>query len=198
MSKDLNIFRAVSTNYLTQDFGENKSPIYKEMGMKGHGGKDYLTWFKEPTYHCADFEGWLYLEEDSAGGLGANVVSYEPILKCTEPNCDEMHYVKARYWHNEVLVGYEGKRIKMGDLVALSGTTGMSNGVHLHKGFKFCNSDGTPAHPNNGYFGAFDFTPYYENKFVLDVTKTSYTRNPLDFLKILLSLIKIAVLKLKK
>ncbi len=210
------IYRPIQTDYITQGFGENKACIndngkvltkkeicpkdfydfYLAMNMKGHNGIDLIAWHGEPVYHSADFSGWLHLESDMAGGLGADVVSYEPILWCEE--CKENHYCKIRYWHNSDLVGFEKADIKSGDLIAFAGSTGASSGVHVHHALKWCDKDGHAIHDDNGYMGAIDYTSFYENKFILDVLQKNYQMNIWDEIKSVLILIKIRILKWKK
>lgn len=187
--KELKIYRPLSTNYITQQYGQSKAcvhpngrvvsklagnvcpigsvDLYKSIGMLYHNGIDFAAWYGEPTYHSANFDGWFRSEIDQAGGIGVDIVSNEPILKCTEPDCNETHYIKTRYWHNSSLIGHDKKPIKMGDFIALAGSTGMSSGVHSHTGIKWCDKDGNGLHRNNGTYGAFDPTPYYTNVFVI-------------------------------
>ena len=64
---------------------------------------------------------------------------------------------------------YDGQEVKCGDLLGLGDSTGLSTGDHLHFGLKPCNKDGVSSNEGNGYFGAIDPIPFYENIFVLDV-----------------------------
>jgi len=195
----LKIYRPCKSDWLTQKFGVNKAcakkdkygnlaypvkvvgaydnglcpvgygSLYRLLGMKGHNGYDLATWFQEPVYHCAEFDGWSRSEVDSAGGIGIDIVSNEPLLYCDE--CKENHYVKMRYWHNDKIKIADKTPIKVGDLIALSNSTGASSGNHIHLGLKWCDKNGNGIHGNNGYYGAIDPTPYYENVCIIDVLK---------------------------
>ncbi|KKN05253.1 hypothetical protein LCGC14_1089240 [marine sediment metagenome] len=186
----MRIFRPILSDKLNQVFGESKACIddrgkvtakvndkcisgsqslYEKLGLKAHNGYDHRTWYGEPVYHSAEFNGWMKTEVDSAGGIGVDVVSNEPILKCTEPNCNEIHYIKIRYWHGKEVIGFDRKEIREGDMIMLADNTGLSSGTHLHWSPKWCNKEGRGIHRNNGYYGAFDVTPYYDNEFVLIV-----------------------------
>ena len=239
----LKITRPIKTNWISQTYSESKACIskytgkitgkkdgicpqgstsfYEYIGLLYHNGLDLVAYFKERVFHCANFDGWLRTEMDSAGGIGVDIVSHEPTLKCTEPNCEETHYIKMRYWHNThitwwgaiLLVTYAVKRyfdikVKMGDNIALAGSTGASSSTHVHLGVKWCDKDGNGLHTNNGTYGAFDPTPYFENIFVHDYIKrekiliesqivvTQITL--LERLYALITQLKIQILKAKK
>jgi len=201
----MKIFRATRSPYITQWFGENKAcrnangkvvgtsdgvcpigyrPFYKSIGYEGHNGLDIATWLGEPTYHCAEWNGWMRTEEDFDGGIGIDVVSHEPLLQCTEKGCKEKHYVKMRYWHNLMnywhnhkiptfkrVKRYKDIEVRSGEMVALSDSTGNSSGSHVHKGFKWCDKEGNGIHKDNGYGGAININKYYEDRFILDVLR---------------------------
>lgn len=190
-------YRSVKTNQLNQDFGESKAcakmsitgvpyqpfiiqtkigftcPIgyrdfYALIGLNGHNGRDWAAYHGEPVYFADEFAGWMKTEHDRDGGLGVDIVSNEPIMKCMEPNCGQMHYIKRRLWHGLSVVGYDGKKVQMGDLVMFADSTGASSGDHLHTALKWCDKDGNGIHTDNGYMGAFP-DPDPENRFVLEV-----------------------------
>jgi hypothetical protein len=194
----MKIYRATKSNYKTQEFGANKACIkmngiwpvrpfqfkralssnycpwgykslYKVQGLNGHNGEDWAIWRGEPIHHDATFKGWMKTEVDSAGGIGVDVVSNEPILKCTEPGCDKTHYIKRRYWHNQKIEGHDGKPVNPGDFIARGDNTGASSGDHLHRASKWCNKEGIAIHTDNGYRGAFDDTQFQGEGFIVDV-----------------------------
>lgn len=200
-------YRPLRTNYLTQGFNESKAcaktnisgqmirppkvvgthtgicpagykNLYHLMGMKNHNGEDYLAWLAEPLYHGANFDGWMKTERDSAGGIGVDVVSNEPLLYCEE--CKQYHYVKARYWHLQDTIGYDGRKIKMGDVIGLAGSTGASSGVHLHLGYKWCDKQGRGIHKNNGFYGAMEI-PMIQDVYVRDVVGIKDKLNTIQF-----------------
>lgn len=145
--------------------------FYQSIGMRGHSGVDISTWIGEEVYHAATFPGWWHSEVDNAGGIGVDVVSNEPLFFAGTPP-DEIkatavlvpngytHYVKMRYWHLHAPVGHEGKQVTVGTVIGLAGNTGASSGPHLHFSPKWCLKDGRGVGQDNGYFGAFDGTPY--------------------------------------
>ena len=186
------VLRPLKTNRLSQGWGESKACIYpnrvivgkvndvcptgsqdlyRSIGLKSHNGFDNVAWYGEPIYHSADFNGWIKTEVDRAGGIGIDVVSNEPVLKCTEPNCDEIHFVKIRYWHGKEVIGHDGQKVLMGQMIMLADNTGLSSSTHLHWSPKWCDKDGRGLHRNNGFYGAFSVVPYYKNTFITDYLK---------------------------
>jgi len=173
---------------ITQQFGENKAcrfpsglivgklpngscPVITSQGkryasvdfyrdhlrMKGHNGVDIAAIEGEAVVHCATFGGTMYTEKDRMGGLGVDVVSEEKIrLKDGTES-----YIKVRYWHLKVPIGWDGKKVRYGQMIGLAGNTGASSGPHLHMGIKKCDKDGNSLEKGNGYYGAFDPEPYY-------------------------------------
>ena len=191
------LYRPVKSNRINQGFGENKacvdtdifgnivrpisvvtaagfcpvgySRFYTTIGMKGHNGYDAAAWHGEPVYYNADFKGWMRTEHDQDGGLGVDVVSYEPILQCTEINCWEKHYVKVRFWHGLQVLGWDKKEVLPGDPVMRADSSGASSGDHLHWAPKWCDKNGVGIHSDNGYQGAFNPNRFYDERFIIDV-----------------------------
>jgi len=196
----MNLYRPILSNRITQKFGENKAciktninggisfptkivgvydsicpigtkPFYKMLGMEGHNGIDIKSWIGEPVYHCADFEGVMKTEIDSSGGIGVDVISNEPL-----DIYGKKSHIKIRYWHNKIIIGWDGKKVKPGDLIALAGNTGASSSPHLHWAPKWCDEKGNGARKNNGFLGAFDPAPFYQNIFIRKVLGLSSKR----------------------
>lgn len=187
-------YRPLSSRYVSQRFGENltcqnietgkllsgaypntcpagSQKFYQAMGMKGHNGTDRPCWYKEPIYFSVletTCEWWAKNEVDIAGGIGVDIVSSEPFMQCTEPNCSETHYIKVRNWHLERSNVYDGQKVVPGDIVGFGDSTGASSGNHLHFSPKWCDKDGYGIHEDNGYYGAFNETPYNRDIFIVD------------------------------
>lgn len=195
MIKELAIYRPIYTKRITQKFGENKacaktqtngqpyrpfqimgaykdtnlcpsgySKFYPLVGLKGHNGIDMGAWLKEPIFHSGNFDGWAKTEKDVDGGLGVDIISNEPIFEYE----GKMHYIKLRNWHCSEIIVHDKQQVKMGDPIALAGSTGASSGVHLHFGLKICDKDGNnTVIPYNGYYGAIDPTLYYYDEIMI-------------------------------
>lgn len=198
MYQRLQIFRPCISKSLTQDWGENRACIrangsiygvprgkscpghsfYQSIGMQGHNGIDIGGPRGQEIYHAATFNGWWRPDADSAGGLGVDIVSNEPLffpfpiptelIPTATPREQNgvagfLHYVKMRYWHLDAQIGHTGKQVTCGTVVGLMGNTGASSNTHLHFAPKWCIKDGRGVGQGNGYFGAFDPNPYYNH-----------------------------------
>lgn len=183
------IRRPCKTNRIGQTFGQNlaceKSDgtvinaitdgicptgselLYPKLGLKGHNGYDMGLWHGEALYHCADWSGWMKTHKDINGGIGVDIISNEEIWL----QDGSKTHVKVRYWHLKSIVGYDGRKVKEGQIIGHGDNTGLSSGDHLHMGLKKCDAEGNTTNRANGYYGAFDFTPYWENNFILDMIK---------------------------
>jgi hypothetical protein len=203
----LQMFRPTISKKITQGWGENRACIdgngrvfgvaegkkcpgqsfYQSVGMDGHNGIDIATFIGEEVYHSATFDGWLYHEMDSMGGIGVDVVSNEPLffpmsiphylINSAVPYIQDgiygfTHHVKVRNWHLDKGIGHEKKQVTCGTVVGLAGNTGASSGPHLHFAPKWCLPDGRGVGNNNGYYGAFDPVPYYNH----DVTAADHAK----------------------
>jgi len=154
----MKIYRSLKTNIITQKFGENKIPIYKQRGLLGHNGWDWKAYDGEPLYFDVLSEGTVYQKHtDSAGGLGLDIITQDK-------NGD---YWKQRYWHLKSYKCEIGDIVETGQLIALADNTGRSTGTHLHRGLKpqriDPNGNFRNKFPKNGYRGGVDIEPYFKN-----------------------------------
>lgn len=179
--------------YITQLFGENKAPFYRELGMLGHNGVDFRAYDGQSIR--AAHEGIVtFTGEDGSGGLGVVVRTEQQY----EYNGQEV-YFKSIYWHfkpNSFKVK-AGDRVKVGDILALADNTGMSRGTHLHFGLKpVLKGEEDWAwfnfEQNNGYFGAIDPNPYWNKYFAED---NVFILNTMSALIVLLNKLKELLLK---
>lgn len=178
----MRICRALKTNFLTQGFGENLVPFYKELGMLGHNGWDWLVRCVirtlnprcEPIY----FDVWdcygkvIKISDEPNEGRGVSII--------TE---DKDGIFKHRYWHfYKPAPGLEaGQIISPGTFLGWSGNSGRyTTGPHLHRDLKPMGQDTYgnyyKLHPNNGYFGAVNIKPYFKNIFIKDLRENLETQ----------------------
>ena len=188
------IFRSIKTNFITQSFGENRIPLYKELKMLGHNGIDFLTKDGEKIYWDCDKEGLvLNIHTDNYGGLGVVVISEEKY--------------KHIFWHLKSFACKAGDILDSGDLLGYADNTGRSTGTHLHRAVKQVrkNKYGNyyTINKDNGFKGAIDPMPYYKNIYVKDHIAILKAQIPIferaiGFVKALISLKIQLNIKLKK
>ena len=163
------IYRPTKTDLLFQLFGkENTYPsvveLYKSLGLEGHNGFDFGVRCKDnQVIHGGQCES-IYMnvigvnltvcsfQKDDKGGFGINAVDEQGNKYC--------------WWHFDYLnpniqVGY---KLTFGEELGVAGNTGISTGAHLHFGYY-----PALANFNNGYGGSADPTPFYDNRFCLDI-----------------------------
>ena len=162
----MQIFRATKGNVLTQGFGkENTKPallsIYEASGCIGHDGWDWAircsisntvkTGGGGESVYC-DLGGnaeITYIQRDQSRGCGIIAVDDEGF--------------KHLWWHFDTInpALKVGSIIESADFLGIGGNTGTSTGAHLHRGLYKYGEEG------NGYNGAIDMTPYFDNRFIV-------------------------------
>ncbi len=107
--------RPVKSNRITSPFGHRNNPT--GAGTMIHGGTDYGVQCGTNVYAAASgtvtVAGW-------AGHSGNRVM------------IDHGDGLETGYSHNTKVLVKVGDKVKRGDLIALSGTTGNSTGCHVH------------------------------------------------------------------
>lgn len=144
----------------------NSVDFYKVgLGIEGHNGKDWLAITGEVVYWSGDFEGIVYNETDSSGGLGVRVYSKEKLklIDGTE------QYVCMGFWHLKKFYRKDGDVVKFGDSIGEANCTGACSGSHVHEFLKVVDAERNSLNTDNGYNGCISQDPYFENTFVLDV-----------------------------
>lgn len=191
---------------VSQGFGANpafySSPIYG--GIKGHNGLDLFAGHGNPVY--ATHDGFATFEIDTSGGHGVVVTTNQTFdYKNTQA------YFKTIYWHlcdgvkepklKSPLEGTKGYAVKKGDLVGYADNTGASTGDHLHFGMKpmYKGGDGNLYNfeQNNGYLGAIDPTPYFEEDPKATEIKAEIEKDQFTLVGILIQLKDLLIAKIK-
>lgn len=158
------LYRPILRNLITQRFGlANTIPSllskYQSFGLLGHNGWDLVAYDGDEVYFNGDGKGRVIETSiDSAGGLGVVVIF----------QADNRWY-KTYYWHLKEFKCHTGDILESGNLIGLADNTGFSTGSHLHFGLKECDERGETLNYGNGYLGAIDPTPYFQNDFILDI-----------------------------
>lgn len=112
--------------------------VYGEFGLAGHDGVDFAADIGTPVFATDD--GVVKL---AGGGDYGTTIAIEHF------------WGKSYYGHLSQLEVKTGEKVKKGQVIALSGNSGLSSGPHLHFGVK-------PNEPdiNNGYYGKVSPLPY--------------------------------------
>jgi len=177
----MNKYRPIKNNVVSQGFGENKLPIYKQSGMLGHNGIDLpCPNGTEIRFEVGDCRGKVYQKYlDIAGGLGLDVITQ-----------DKDGIFKHRYWHLRDYAVEVGQIVESGDLLGYADNTGRSTGSHLHWGLKpqiiDKNGNYKNKYPDNGYAGGIPFK--YTDIYIKDLMDNLYGQ--IGILKKIIGLIK--------
>lgn len=108
-------FRLPAVGPVSSLFGWRTHPV---LGTERfHGGIDFAIDYNTPVVATG---GGTVIYADWYGGYGYAVI------------VDHGGGVTSLYGHNNELKVYEGQRVKAGQVLALSGSTGLSTGPHLH------------------------------------------------------------------
>src|SRR3990167_764037 len=162
-------YRPVKSSIYSQGFGIEKTKpemlkLYNDLGLRSHNGLDIPTWFKEPCYFNYIGKGKLVsITDDPKLGIGLTFLIN-----------DQNYVFQIRYWHFQDYIRTlkVGQEVESGDLLGYCDSTGYSTGNHLHFDLKRAAIRGSDDYEilnkNNGWFGAIDPDPYWEDKFVLD------------------------------
>lgn len=173
---------------ITQKFGENLIPLYKELGMIAHNGIDAYGAEGQPIYAAHDGEV-TFTGEDGSGGLGVVIRTLEPLEY--KDTATGQAFFKTIYWHCQKgsFLVKPGDLVKAGEQIASCDNTGMSTGSHLHFGLKPIkpgeeNWQWFNLEKDNGYMGAIDPLPYFNGYFAVDAPRVLGTmRTMIELLK---------------
>lgn len=142
---------------MTAGFGEvhNDPKIqakYEANGVEGHDGVDFDMPVGTDVFSVDDGKIVRARENDDYGTT--ITIQHD--------------WGKSYYGHLSELKVKEGNTVRRGELIGLSGNTGLSTDPHLHFGIKLKNND-----KQNGYYGKIDPLPYLGLKEAKDVLSLS-------------------------
>jgi len=144
---------------VSQNFGNNFNSWYKDGGNLGHGGTDFAMPIGTPLFAACDGTV-IYISEDVQRGVGITIMS-DDIFKYDGKDCR----LSVVVWHlkDKSILVKVGDKVKVGDLIGLSGNTGQSTGPHLHFGVCPLAVDVRRVlYYDNGYKGMVDPLPYVD------------------------------------
>ena len=133
---------------VTQGFGLNYLNFYKELGMVGHSGIDFMAKDGCPVYAAHD--GKVIIRGTDSGG-GKEIRVWNKENNFLTGYC---HLKDFKIDFNEGIIA--------GQLIGTADNTGkMSTGNHLHFFMKLTDDKGNTIDKENGYYGAIDPAPYF-------------------------------------
>ena len=104
--------------YISSPFGPRVHPIYGQ--LKPHTGVDIGAWYGTEIYAAASGTVSLAVENYSSVGYGTYVAIYHP------------NGTTTLYAHMSSLAVYVGQQVTQGQVIGYVGSTGASNGPHIH------------------------------------------------------------------
>ena len=155
--------------HITQPFGANAAPFYAQLGMKGHNGTDFEAATGTPIY--AVFNGTVVQAtavEDAGSMTKGRFIYLE-----SQPEGDKKY--QALYFHLEHVTVKVGDTVTAGQQIGTTDNSGQyTTGPHLHFGlYEFTNQNGAWVNLNksNGYNGAIDPEPYFQDGWINNPSK---------------------------
>lgn len=150
---------------VTQKFGVNDAPFYKQWGLKGHNGIDFIAPDGANCY--AEYD--LTVEE--CGVYPGDTAIYIKFVS-DEIEVNGKQYRLVNYWfHLKDFIVKVGDRVKKGQLCARADNTGkFTTGSHLHTGWYVEEFNGNWFRDrNNGFNGASDQMSLYDLPSIIDM-----------------------------
>jgi murein DD-endopeptidase MepM/ murein hydrolase activator NlpD len=135
--------------YSVHGFGPRLHPILRI--IKPHEGLDIANDVGTPVYASAD--GVVEFAGRTRGGYGVIV------------ELGHGYGYTSIYAHLSKIMVKEGQKVKRGDLIALSGRTGLVSGPHLHYEVRL---NGIRQNPIDYFFDDVDYHQYKDQNLVLD------------------------------
>lgn len=133
--------------------------LYQNFDMSGHNGTDIMAGVQNVFSAC---DG-VVVEKQTvpARGLGLGILTNTPVLL----KDGSTHFIKVRYWHLKSFNVEVGDKVKLGQIIGISNSTGFSSGNHLHFEGQPMDKDsgGHPllVNPPGSIAGAIDMVPYF-------------------------------------
>ncbi len=107
-----------ATTYITSPFGPRVHPIYGQ--LKPHTGVDIGAWYGTEIYAAADGVVSMAVVNYGSTGYGTYVAIYHP------------NGTTTLYGHMSALAVSTGQSVSKGQVIGYVGSTGASNGPHIH------------------------------------------------------------------
>ncbi|MDI6808418.1 MAG: M23 family metallopeptidase [Candidatus Eisenbacteria bacterium] len=140
---------------ITQGFGENAIPLYKDLGMRGHNAADMVARDGTPAFSVLN--GICAYTDTSDKSYGYFLFLRTPTKQINGVQC----FVEVVYAHLQEIFVKTGEEVTEGQLIAHCDNTGFpkfSTGSHLHLGTRvvYIIKGQEKRMLDNGYFGYSD------------------------------------------
>lgn len=137
---------------VTQEFGVN-ADYYKKFGLKGHEGLDLVPTGSVWDVFALD-DGVVVKDDDIAGEPKADVYGifatiWHPALRKATQYC----HLKVNFVSN-------GQQVKRGDKIGVMGSSGNTQGIHVHLNLFNTDVNGVRLNKDNGFLGGIDPLPF--------------------------------------
>lgn len=153
----------------TQLYAENRTPIYKKLGRKGHAGIDYAARVGTLIIAPCDMEITSAVNSDSAGAMTLRGRSKKSYFE----NGKE-YKIELVFTHLDSFIIKKGE-VTMGTPICYSGNSGKyTTGPHLHFGVRLIyrateQNNWDIVSRNNGYLGYVDPADYWYKTMQKDI-----------------------------
>ncbi len=136
---------------ITQKYGEDPS-YYGQFGLAGHEGLDLVPKVFNGDNQVVCIEDGEVVRDIDDPVAGKAYGNHVVVLN---------RATGRAWWYCHLAQNYvEGKQqIKRGEVIGEMGSTGNTNGAHLHLGLRLANINGEAINLNNGYSGFVDPLP---------------------------------------
>ena len=143
---------------ITQEFGNNPA-YYGQFGLKGHEGIDLIPTGTVWDVLCLE-DGVVVTDVDNpaSGAYGVYVTVWHPKIKKATQYC----HFKENYVKN-------GDVVTKGQKLGLMGSSGNTQGAHLHLNLYETDENGVRLNKSNGYNGGIDPKPFLNEDDALPV-----------------------------
>lgn len=117
MQNTLQVFLPYSKGLITQKFGDNANPLYKDQGLKGHTAFDWGALYGTKIPNCT-FDAYCYSIMHQNDPV---LMDYRAAFFIVETQTGTY---EVSYGHMSTILALPGKTYQPGDLIGLVGNTG--------------------------------------------------------------------------
>lgn len=140
------------------------NPAYEQFGFNHHNGTDMFTTLGEVARAMCD--GKVIETGYNPTGSGKYVIYQTGPVECEDTTC----LVNLYYMHADKQLVVAGDKVRTGDPILITDSTGFSTGQHLHvTGYRLALDGITRLDTNKDYDDTFDIAKYFNGLYAEDV-----------------------------